>query len=127
MTETLLEELARESAERERKKRQASQGQPRTPQSRQSHEPIVALYSLIQSGDRAPLILARHVCEKHGWLPIEYVDPYGILGDHEPSMYRHCMDDVAEGLIKVLVTCHTSVELVDYCEQFGCKVIEARV
>ena len=130
MMETLLEQLARESFERERKKRQASQGQPSSSVAR-SRKPqkagVVALYALTMDGDESSLILARHVCQQKGWLePFEYIDSH-IPRDHEPSMYRHCIADVSEGLIKVLVTYHTSPELEAYCQQFGCKIMEAKV
>jgi len=118
----LLEELAKESAERERKKRQASQGQSST-----SKVGIVALYSLCQNGDRTPLTAALRVCKENGWIhPVTYVD-WHIPGDHEPSMYNHMVSDVSEGRIQILVTHLCSPEFVGFCQSFGCRVIPVEI
>jgi hypothetical protein len=113
---TLLDELTKESIEKKRRKRQASQGQPYI-----SKVGVVAIYALCDQ-NKTPLTKALHICKQNGWLqPVEYVD-WHIPGDHEPSMYRHCMGDISEGLIQVLVTVHAP-QLERYCAQFGCKVI----
>ena len=90
-----------------------------------AEQPRVALYALCEHGDRSSLILARNVCEQNGWgQPLEYVDSSRA----KSYDWKNLLADIAIGdFIQILVTRHGSPEFEQYCAQYNCTLVRARV
>ncbi|MCJ7654211.1 MAG: hypothetical protein MUO97_02730 [Dehalococcoidia bacterium] len=90
-----------------------------------AEQPRVAIYALCEHGDRGSLILAQNVCRQNGWVqPLEYVDKSKV----ENYDWKHLLADIALGDYKqILVTYFASPELEQYCAQYNCTLIPARV
>lgn len=90
-----------------------------------AEKPRVALYALCQGGDRSSLILARNVCNQNGWAQsLEYVD----TSKAESYSWKDLLADIAIGdFIQILVTYFTTPELEQYCSQYNCTLIQAKV
>ena len=90
-----------------------------------AEQPRVAIYALCEYGDNSSLILARSVCQQNGWLKrLEYMDT-SKAGRYA---WKDLLADIAIGdFIQVLVTYFTSPELEQYCAQYNCTLIQAKV
>jgi len=90
-----------------------------------AEQPRVAIYALCEHGDKSSLILARNVCEQNGWAqPLEYVDSSKAAS----YFWKDLLADIAIGdFIQTLVTCFVSPELEQYCAQYNCTLVQARV
>jgi hypothetical protein len=90
-----------------------------------AERPRVAIYAICPGGDKSTLILAHNVCKQNGWRqPLEYVDN----SKAENYSWKDLLADIAIGdFIQILVTYFASPELEQYCTQYNCKVIQAKV
>ena len=90
-----------------------------------TEKPRVAIYAICEHGDRSSLILAQNVCRQNGWAqPLEYVDKSKAEGYD----WQHLLADIAMGdYIQILVTYFWSQKLEQYCAQYDCTLIPARI
>jgi hypothetical protein len=88
-------------------------------------QPRVAIYALCERGDRSSLILARQICDRNGWgHRLEYVD----TNKAQAYFWKDLLADIAIGdFIQILVTYHVSEKLEQYCAQYNCTLVPARV
>jgi len=90
-----------------------------------AEKPRVAIYAICEGGDRSSLILAQNVCRQNAWVqPLEYIDK----SKAERYDWKHLLADIALGdYIQILVTYFASPELEQYCGQYNCALVPARV
>jgi hypothetical protein len=90
-----------------------------------AEQPRVAIYALCEHGDKSSLILARNICDRNGWgQRLEYVD----TSKAQSYFWKDLLADIAIGdFIQILVTYFVSPELENYCAQYNCTLVPARV